>query len=148
MRRRGSAWLAALVVAVVAVATGCGGSSTKSGSATRPQTAARLEIVGPTPNQTTGTDVQLQLNLTGAQVVQTTTGPLRPDEGHIHVSLDGRLVAMNYGTTQDLNGLTPGPHTVQAEFVATDHAPFANRVVAAVVFTVDPNTPSSPVSTP
>jgi hypothetical protein len=28
----------------------------------------------------------------------------------------------------------PGQHTVQAEFVATDHQPFSNRVLAAVVF--------------
>lgn len=35
-------------------------------------------------------------------------------------------------------GDTGGPHSVQAEFVATDHAPFANRVVAAVLFTVSP----------
>jgi hypothetical protein len=80
--------------------------------------------------------VDLQLDLVGATVVAATTGPLRPDEGHIHVSLDGRLVSMAYGTTQPLHGLTPGSHSVRAEFVATDHAPFRNRVVAAVLFEV------------
>jgi hypothetical protein len=32
--------------------------------------------------------------------------------------------------------MSPGRHTVVAEFVAADHAPFANRVVAAVSFDV------------
>jgi hypothetical protein len=43
---------------------------------------------------------------------------------------------MAYSTTQELKGLTPGPHSVQVEFVAIDHLPFRNRVVAAVLFTV------------
>jgi hypothetical protein len=32
--------------------------------------------------------------------------------------------------------LQPGPHTLQAEFVATDHLPFANRPNTTIVFTV------------
>ena len=32
--------------------------------------------------------------------------------------------------------LTAGAHTLEAEFVASDHLPFANRVVAAVTFDV------------
>ena len=51
------------------------------------------------------------------------------------MSVDGKLVTMTYGLSQQLH-LTPGTHTVQAEFVASDHRPFANRVVAAVVFQV------------
>ena len=39
-------------------------------------------------------------------------------------------------TTQDLHGMTPGPHTMSAESVATDHAPFKNSVVAAGLFQV------------
>jgi hypothetical protein len=132
--------LAATVVAVAALA-GCSGSSSgSSGSsaAAWPTTTARLQIVSPTPNQTTPPNTTLTLNLIGARIVPAATGPLRPDEGHIHVSVDGKLVSMAYGTTQDLTGLAAGPHTVQAEFVATDHAPFKNRVIAAVLFQVQP----------
>jgi hypothetical protein len=43
---------------------------------------------------------------------------------------------MAYGETQPLHGLRAGAHSLQAEFVATDHQPFANRVVAAVLFNV------------
>lgn len=39
---------------------------------------------------------------------------------------------MTYGLTQDVNGLAPGPHALRAEFVAADHGPFKNPVVAAV----------------
>jgi hypothetical protein len=43
---------------------------------------------------------------------------------------------MTYGTVQILNiaNLTPGPHTLTAEFVAADHAPFNPRVVATATF--------------
>jgi hypothetical protein len=34
----------------------------------------------------------------------------------------------------DLRDVSPGPHTLQAEFVAADHAPFDPRVTAAVRF--------------
>jgi hypothetical protein len=61
---------------------------------------------------------------------------LRPDEGHIHLSLDGQLVAMPSQLTDPLPLLRAGSHTVEAEFVASDHLPFADRVVAAVTFTV------------
>jgi len=52
------------------------------------------------------------------------------------VSLDGTVVAMAYGDSQVLKGLTPGQHSVQVDFVATDHIPFLNRVTAGVLFTV------------
>jgi hypothetical protein len=54
------------------------------------------------------------------------------------VSLDGKLVSMAFTTTQDLHGLPPGLHTLQAEFVAIDHLPFneATRPLAFVQFTV------------
>ncbi len=134
-----AAWAATVVVfAALAGCSSSGSGSKGSSAAARPTTSARLQIVSPTPNQTTKPDVTLTLNLIGARVVPAATGPLRADEGHIHVSVDGKLVSMAYGTTQDLTGLTAGPHTVQAEFVATDHAPFENRVIAAVLFQVQP----------
>lgn len=119
---------------LAATVTACGGKA----STARPSTTARLQIVAPGPNAVAPPDLNLVTNLVGARVVPASqvTGKLRGDEGHIHVSLDGRLVSMAYGTTQDLHGLKPGPHTLQAEFVAVDHQPFANRVVAAVLFQV------------
>ena len=104
--------------------------------AARPATTARIQILAPTPNQETGPDVTVQLKLIGAKVVPQVVGPIKPDEGHIHVSLDGTVVNMTYTDSQVLTGLTPGQHSVQVDFVATDHVPFANRVTAGVLFTV------------
>jgi hypothetical protein len=127
------------VIAAVAVAVllaGCGGSGTKAPS--RPTTQAQLVIVSPTPNEVTGPDVTLKFQVIGGTVLPPAqvTGPLRGDQGHIHVSLDGKLVQMAYSTQAQLTGLAPGSHTVQASWVATDHLPFANRVVAVVLFQV------------
>jgi hypothetical protein len=101
-------------------------------------TPARVQITQPTPNQVVGTDTTLVVNLIGGKVVDRTTPPLTPDEGHIHVTLDGQLVSMAYETTQELRGLKPGSHTVTAEFVAVDHQPFKNRPTAAVIFESKP----------
>ncbi|MBV8161755.1 MAG: hypothetical protein JO265_12595 [Acidimicrobiia bacterium] len=131
------------VLAVAVTATGCGGSkpsTTPQTGVIHPASPVHIQIIQPTPNQVTGPDVTLLVNLVGGRVVpavQTTIrGNLPTDEGHIHVSLDGTLVNMAFSTTQDLHGLKPGPHTLTAEFVAVDHLPFKNRPTAAVIFTV------------
>jgi ABC-type oligopeptide transport system substrate-binding subunit len=115
--------------------TGCGAGKSSSSSGARLTTPVRVQITQPTPNQVVvGDKTTLVVNLIGGMVVQRTTGPLSPTEGHIHVSLDGKLVSMAYQTTQELTGLTPGSHTATAEFVAVDHQPFKNRPTAAVIF--------------
>jgi len=123
----------AILLALLLVA-GCSGGSTQ-----RPISTARLAILSPTVNEQTGTSVDLRVELTGATVVPASQvkGALRGDQGHIHVTVDGRLVSMAFGLTQTVPGLTPGPHSIQAEFVAVDHLPFRNRVLASpVLFTV------------
>jgi len=125
---------ALLAAAVVVISAGCGSSSPPA----RPTTDAKLLIVSPTPNQATGRDVTLRFTVVGGTVLPAAqvTGPLRGDQGHIHVSLDGKLVQMSYSTQAQLTGLAPGPHSVQASWVAVDHLPFRNQVVAAVLFEV------------
>ncbi len=134
--RRAAVLASVLLVALTALA-GC----KKDSSATpkppnRPATDARIQVLEPTPNQETGPDVTVQVKLFGAKEVERQGPPIVPTEGHIHVSLDGQIVAMAYSDTQVLKGLTPGPHSVQVDYVATDHIPFSNRVTAAVLFTV------------
>jgi hypothetical protein len=130
---------AALLAPLLLLAlTGCG--SDKKSSApkipARPATDARIQILAPTPNQETGPDVTVQVKLFGAKEVPQVVGPIKPDEGHIHVSVDGQVVSMAYTDSQALPPLTPGQHSVQVDFVATDHIPFLNRVTAGVLFTV------------
>jgi hypothetical protein len=100
-------------------------------------TNARLVILEPTPNQVTGPDVTLKFEVIGGTVLPPTqVKPLRGDQGHIHVSVDGKLVQMAYSTQTQITGLSPGSHSVQAAWVASDHLPFANPVVSAVLFRV------------
>ena len=133
-----SRWVLPGLLASLVTLGACGGGS--GSSAPRPGTDARLEITQPTPNQNVPATFTLNLNLMGAKIVDASkvTGPLRGDEGHIHVTLDGKLISMTYGLSEELKGIGSGPHNLQAEFVATDHAPFANRVIVAVAFNVTP----------
>jgi hypothetical protein len=132
--------------AAVMFATGCsagtkaatGGSAATTSNAPRPKTSATLQIVSPAPNDRTGPDVQVTMRLGGAHLAPAsqTGGAVRPDEGHLHLSLDGALIAMPLRLAERLPRLRAGSHTVEAEFVASDHMPFDNRVVAAVSFDV------------
>jgi len=138
--------LGVVACAAVLFATGCGassnaattGSNPTTSSASRPTTDATLQIASPAPNARTGPNVLVTMRLAGARLAPATQtgGALRPDEGHIHLSLDGSLIAMPLRLAEQLPPLRRGPHTVEAEFVASDHLPFDNRVVAAVSFDV------------
>jgi hypothetical protein len=103
----------------------------------RPASTATLSIERPTPGQrVSGTSLDVVLDLKGGTIVNITTTNIVPNTGHIHLSLDGRLVSMTYGTLQslDLRGVSPGMHTLTAEFVAADHGPFDPRVIATTTF--------------
>ncbi len=104
----------------------------------RPRSTASLAISKPVDGATvSGTQLNVILTLTGGTIVQTTTTTLASNTGHLHLSIDGKLASMTYGTVQilDLTNLAPGPHTLTAEFVAADHAPFNPRVTATATFT-------------
>jgi hypothetical protein len=124
-----------ICAAIASLLAACGGGSSAS-TAPRPHTDATLVIISPTPNEVTGPNVPVRFEVQGATVSPPQKNNLVPNEGHIHVTVDGKLVTMAYGTTTELTGLQPGPHTLQAEFVANDHLPFANRVIALALFTV------------
>jgi hypothetical protein len=114
-----------------------GPSATPSVSADRPASTAKLSIVSPTNGQVVkGTTVQMKVRLQDATIVPATTTDIVPDEGHLHVILDDQLISMTGETTQLLANLTPGQHLLKVEFVASDHAPFDPRVIAAVAFEV------------
>jgi hypothetical protein len=124
---------AILVTALALLAAACGG-----GSSGRPSTKATIQFVAPAPGETTKSSVAVQVDIKGGKIVNTTEGALTSTDGHLHVTLDGKLVSMTYGTKQTLDDVTPGPHSLQAEFVAKDHAPFTNRPKAFVRFNVAP----------
>jgi hypothetical protein len=138
--------LVAVGVAGTLFASACGsGDASSPGtssaaptvSANRPASTAKLSIDTPTNGQVVhGTTVQLKVSLKGAKIVPATSATIVPDEGHLHVILDDQLISMTGATTQLLSNLTPGQHLLKVEFVASDHAPFDPRVIAAVAFEV------------
>lgn len=146
-RPQGPALRRLTAAAVTAVLAACGATGSASppvpgGSPTpalqdRPASTAKLTILSPTPGEVVhGTTVHVVVGLTGARVVAQTSRHLRPDEGHVHLYLDGQLIYMQYSLEQDIP-VHPGVYTLKAEFVASDHFPFHPRVWSeTVVFTV------------
>lgn len=147
MRRRS---LLALLSLTASALAGCGsgsGSSSSSASAPgttvagqRPSSPAAVTILSPRDGAViSGGMVHIEVTVSGAQVVQTTSQSISPTQGHVHLFLDGDLTYMSYTLKQDLPLTHPGNYVLLAEFVASDHIPFNPRVMSAkVLFTVPP----------
>jgi hypothetical protein len=103
----------------------------------RPSSPAVLKIVSPKNGETVPAGgTMLEVSLTGATLTPVTSQNISPDEGHLHVSVDDRLISMTSGLRQELPELQPGRHVIQVEFVAADHLPFDPRVLTRVEFEV------------
>jgi hypothetical protein len=128
-----------LVVLLAALAiSGCGAKSDRAGGSAgnkpRPRSTAALAIVAPEPGAVvSGDSGHVRLSLSGATLTFQTSPNIVPDEGHIHLKLDGRLVSMTGALDQDVP-VVKGPHLLEAEFVANDHLPFDPRVITTVTF--------------
>ena len=104
----------------------------------RPSTTARLEIESPRQDEAYVGDpasIAVALRIDGGEVVPFTSLRLVPNEGHIHLYLDGNIVLMSFGTRTTL-AVDPGRHRLTAEFVAVDHQPWSPRVLATVTIDV------------
>ena len=102
----------------------------------RPRSTATVSMIEPATGAViTGDRLRVRLELTGGRVILETKTALKPDEGHIHVLLDGKTVSMAYGLEQEV-AVTKGPHLLQAEYVAADHSPFNPRVIVAATIVV------------
>jgi hypothetical protein len=106
----------------------------------RPASTATIAFAEPPPGQTAeGGELDVRLALDGGTIVEGSSTNVAPDTGHVHLFLDGEIVSMTYGLSQQvpLEGLAPGVHQLEAEFVAADHAPFNPRVLTAITFVVE-----------
>lgn len=118
---------------------GSGATGTTSTLSERPSSTAELSIVSPAVGEVVhGSTVDLRVKLRGAKLVPVTTTDIVPDEGHLHVILDDKLISMTEGLEQSIPDVPPGDHRITVEFVASDHAPFDPRVVTVVAFEVGP----------
>jgi hypothetical protein len=141
--RASAASVACAVILLLATCSGDDSSGARRDSggtpAARPSSTATLAIVSPENGQVLmGGSVPVEVSLEGAEIVPTTSTDLVPDQGHLHVLIDDRLVEMNYALDGVISDVAPGSHVLRVEFVALDHAPFEPRVFAEVVFEVRP----------
>ena len=140
--------LIAFGLALALALAACGGSDDGGGSGAtgststpseRPSSTAELSIVSPAVGDVVrGSNIDLRVKLRGAKLVPVTTTDIVPDEGHLHVILDDKLISMTEGLEQSIPDVPPGDHRITVEFVASDHAPFDPRVVTVVAFEVGP----------
>lgn len=135
MRR--TRWFAVAGAAVILWnGSGCARRDATPPQPPRPRSTATVAIRDPVPGAViAGPKVRLEVELTGGRIVLQTSTNLAPDEGHLHLKLDGKLVSMTPGLVEILDA-TPGAHVVEVEFVANDHLAFDPRVLAAVPFSV------------
>lgn len=129
--------LAAVMAAVVLGA--CGGRAGETnGGGDRPASTARIRILQPEPGAVVPADqVVVEVELTGAILVEEATTRVEPDEGHIHISVDGETITLLGGLQEEVPGLEPGTHLLEVEFAAGDHGPFEPPVIESVTFTVE-----------
>jgi hypothetical protein len=124
--------------ALVALVGSCGdggGTTAKE----RPSSTAKVTIVEPRAGDViTSKNLTVKLDLDGGKIVNVVDQDLTPDEGHVHVSVDGKILTQTFGLEQKLKAPKDGRHLLQAEFVARDHGPFDPRVLSTVTFEVAP----------
>jgi hypothetical protein len=126
-------------ILVLAACTDGGGGDDDGGPtpAARPSSPAMIRIVQPAPGEVIeGGRVQIEVQLSGATLVEEATTQIRPDEGHIHLALDGETIDLLAGLEETLE-VEPGTHLLEVEFAAGDHGPFDPRVVQSVTFSVE-----------
>jgi len=131
--------LAVLSVGLSLAFAACGGGSSPTSSPTpsvgsRPTSTGKIAIVSPTAGQTVSTKgVIVKVSLEGATLVQgPATTTLRPDEGHMHLLVDGSTITLTGSLEVPTGPLTAGTHLIEVEFAANDHGPFNPRVIAQV----------------
>jgi len=123
------------VLLALAIATAACG---KGSPTLRPSSTAVLKILTPTEGQIVSTKgVLVKISLSGARIVPAGSTTLRPDEGHVHLKVDGRTITLFGGLEVSTGPLAKGPHLIQIEFAASDHGPFDPRVIQQVAVTAE-----------
>ena len=130
-----------LAAAALTLLTACSGSDDPSPPPPSPTASpriastAKVTIIEPTEGTVIqGTEVRVRITLEGGKLVPQVSTNLKPDEGHIHLLLDGRVVQFLGSLDETIKDVPKGQHVLQVEFVAADHGPFSPRILAAVTF--------------
>jgi hypothetical protein len=72
-------------------------------------------------------EIEIRVGLSGARLASSTG--TASASGHLHVLVDDEIVSMT-GALITRVILSPGPHTIEAEYVSASHRPLSPRVVA------------------
>jgi cytochrome c oxidase assembly factor CtaG len=104
-----------------------------------PTTRTRLEVLTPLDGEVIASSalrVAVRL-LEPAGASWTPVTEWSPTRGHIHISIDGRMLSMTWEPLLVLP-VSAGTHMVTMEYVASDHRPFSPRVLVTRRVTVRP----------
>jgi hypothetical protein len=79
------------------------------------------------------------VRVVGGRLASVATLQNRPDEGHLHITVDGQVTSM-IGSEYQLVPVPLGTHQIAVEFVANDHIAFcpAEIVTRQVHVTASP----------
>lgn len=132
---RSGLWRGTALVLALALAAGCTDSPDPS---ERPSSPASVNIIEPEPGAVYEADepVTVRIELRDGELTERVVTDITPDEGHMHLHLNGELIDTLAGLEEELSP-EPGEYLLEAEFVAMDHAPFNPRVIASTSFTVE-----------
>lgn len=138
MRTRFAAALVVVAIGLVACDRSGSDQASPPTAPSRPRSTAQLSILTPEPGVTvSGGSIEVRLELEGGRITKEVSTNLKPDEGHIHLKLDGRTITLLGSLEETIPSVALGPHILEAEFVAADHGPFDPRVLATVTFTTE-----------
>lgn len=128
--KRNRTWKTALCAGLVGIMLAACGGSDDAPAGERIASTAKMSILEPAQgDEITAPRMRVRISLEGGRIIPQATTTVKPDEGHVHLSLNGELSTMTYGLDQEID-ITPGTHILQAEYVAGDHAPFNPRIIA------------------
>jgi hypothetical protein len=108
-----------------------------SAGSPKPPPRVRIKVLSPTQGEVVpaGDPIPVLLQLTGALIVppavQNPASPPPANAGHIHLLVDGKVRSMQ-ATGQPRVILSPGPHSIAAEFVDPYHRSFSPRIIDTV----------------
>ena len=124
-----------VVLMLVAFATGAGAfalGGTETPTRTVPAPDVTVRIGEPAEGATVPADrtVSLDVQIDGGELTNDTQSS-DPTRGHLHIFIDGELIAMPATSTPEIQ-LEPGEHDIAVEFTGADHRSFAPKIIDEV----------------
>lgn len=101
----------------------------------RPATAATLEVLSPAEGQTFAGRVPVRVRVVGGRLAPSAALANQPDEGHLHIAIDGQVMSM-VGLERQVIPVPLGAHRITVEFVANDHLAYCPPVAVTRQVTV------------